>query len=181
MASTLTGGNITVTLTGTITAPIANGGVNQSLSLPAPSAGTVAQAGKYTKSIATGTGNGQANALASLSGTITAGTPVDIDLTAIPQGGQTLTLTAVKSILVQEVSTTPTQANTLLVGDSSGTLTNAITAFWSLATGREVIGSQGAWVRDDYYGFTVDSSHKVLRLNAGAGTAIYQIDIAGKQ
>lgn len=182
MAGTLTGGSVRLTLTGTYSETLASGGVVRTTVLPASAAGSNgAVAGVYSDTFTNGTSTGMSNAIVTLSGSVTAGSPVDIDLTAIAQGSNTITLTSVKAILIQESSTVAVQANTLLVGDSSGTLTNAITAFWTVNTGRDIIGSQGALMKVNQYGFTVDGSHKVLRINAGSGGANYQIDIEGTQ
>lgn len=182
MAGTLTNGSVRVTLNGTYSEALASGGVIRTTSLPSSAVGANgANAGISTDTFTNGTSNGMANVLVSISGSVTAGSPVDIDLTAIPQGATTITLTGVKAMLAQEVSAVGVQANTLLMGDSSGTLTNAITAFWTVNTGRDIIGSQGCILKSNPYGFTVDSSHKVLRINAGVGGANYQIDILGTQ
>ncbi len=137
-------------------------------------------AGTYKVMIDNGIGIGEANVLASVIGTVTAGTPLDIDLTDIPAAGtmEPIVLTGVKGILIQETSA-PIGSNYLLVGDSSGALTNAWRAPWTVATGQDRVGSGGAKVRYNPLGYTVDSSHKILRLNADSGIVLFQLDIIG--
>ncbi len=84
----------------------------------------------------------------------------------------------IKAILIQETSS-PIGSNLLLVGDSSGTLTNAFTAFWTVNTGQGRVGSGGAISYSNPLGYTVDASHKVLKIATNTGTATYQIDIIG--
>ncbi len=137
-------------------------------------------AGMYKVMIDNGTSSGQANVLASVAGTLTAGTPLDIDLTDMVDAGtmDPVILTGIKGILIQETSPV-LGSNTLLIGDSSGTLTNAFSDFWTRATGQERVGSGGAMIRNNPLGYTVNSTHRILRLNADSGTVVFQVDIIG--
>ncbi len=171
MATVLSGASVRFNLNATETTAVGAG--NRVMQFASP-------AGIYTDTLANGTSSAQANCIASIVGTLTSGTPADINLRTLTLAGvdDPLTLTGIKSLLIQE-TTDPIGTNYLLVGDSSGTLTNAITAFWSVASGQQKIGSGGAWGTQNPLGFTVDASHYVLRLNANTGTVIYQIDLIG--
>lgn len=173
MATTLTGGSVRFNLNGTEATDVGAGTRTMTFASPA---------GVYTNSLANGTSSAQANCIASILGTLTAGTPVDINFKTLTLAGidDPLALTAITSILVQEKTTT-IGSNYLLVGDSSGILTNALTAFWTVATGQERIGSTGAWGINNPIGYTVDGSHFILRLNANTGTVIYQVDLIGRK
>lgn len=169
--STLTGGGCRISLTGTETAAV--GASSKALST----------AGNYFISLATGTGSLQGNAVASISGTVTAGTPVTLTLNALASAGlaDTLVLTAVKELLLQDTSSVVAAGN-LQLGDSTGTLTNAWTAPWVTADGVNKLNSRGALaiIAPDT-GYVVDNTHKVLILKSSSGAIPYQIDIIGTQ
>lgn len=168
--STLTGGQVRFILSGTETETVGAG--SRSIALANP-------AGYYSSTITSGTASGFGNTIASITGTANS-TGSSIDLTNLVAAGidDPLTLTSIRGFVIQETSTS-NNSNYLLVGDSSGTLTNAFTAPWTLATGQERIGSTGSWASSNPIGFTVDSTHKVLKVASSSGVVSYQIDIIG--
>ena len=133
----------------------------------------------FSATVANGSQNSQGNVVASISGTI--GTsPTTINLKTLTLAGATdpIAFATIKGMIVQE-TTSPVGTNYLLMGDSTGTLTNAFTGFLNTATGVEKISSGGARAFYDVYGFTVGASTYLLQLAANSGTATYQIDIIG--
>lgn len=170
---TLTGGTARFNLAGTETVGI--GATTKQMTLASP-------AGQYALSLSNGTGGASTgNTVASLLGTLTSGTPVDINLRTLTLAGvdSPITFTNISAALVQEK--TSGGSNFLLVGDSSGTLTNAITAFWNTATSQEKVPAGGAVGFAGPAGYTVDATHCILRLNANTGTVVYQVDLIGAQ
>lgn len=167
----LTNGSVRFNLSGTETEAV--GAASRSMTFTSP-------AGVYSLTVANGTSSSQGNCVFSISGTLSAGTPVDIDLTNLVAAGidDPLTLTGVTSLLIQE-KTSPIGSNYLLVGDSSGTLTNAWVAPWNRTGSQDKISSGGAEALCSPLVMVVDSTHKVLRLNANTGTVSYQIDGIG--
>ncbi len=170
MATVLSGGQVRFNLSGTETTAV--GAAFRTMQMQSP-------AGVYSTSIANGTTSAQGNTLASITGT-TNSTGISIDLQNLVLAGidDPLTLVQIKAILIQETSS-PIGSNLLLIGDSSGTLTNAFTAFWTLPTGQGRVGSGGAVSYSNPLGYTVDASHKILKILTNSGTATYQIDIIG--
>jgi len=169
MATTLSGGSVRFNLAATETTAV--GATNRVMQL--------SPAGSYSATVANGTASSQANCLASVTGT--AGTtPVLINLSSLTLSGvdDPLVLTSIRGILIQE-TTSPIGSNYLLVGDSAGTLTNAITGFWNSSSGSEKICSGGARAIYSPLGVTVDASHCLLQVVANSGTVAYQIDIIG--
>ncbi len=134
-------------------------------------------AGFYSDLLTNGTGTSQANGISSITGTVTAGSPVQIDL-QLPD--PLTTLSSIKTILIKE-TTNPKGSNHLLVGDSAGTLSNACTIFWTRPTGTQVIASGGASVLHNPQGYAILAPNSKLQLAADTGTATYQIDLIGVQ
>lgn len=170
MATTLSGAGARFLLSGTETTSI--GAANRVMNMTSP-------AGAYQTTISNGTSSGQGNTMASITGTASS-TGVSIDLQNLVAAGidDPLTLVQIKAVIIQETSTS-SGSNYLLVGHSSGTLTNAWTAPWTVATGQERIGSQGAWGQSNPLGFTVDATHKILWIQSSTGVVSYQIDLIG--
>lgn len=137
----------------------------------------VGNSGIYTLNYTTGSGTDQANAQISLRGTIASGNHVDIDLMNMSLAGldEPAVLSNVKSALIQETAGT----GTLLVGDATGTLTNAFTGWWGTATSQETVKPLGAISRACAEGTGVTPSTRILRLSATGGNAGYQVDLVG--
>ena len=169
MATTLSGGSVRFNLTATETTAV--GATNRVMSL--------APAGSYSATIANGTASSQANTLASVTGTVGT-TAITINLRTLTLAGvdDPLTFTSIRGILIQE-TTSPIGSNYLIAGDSTGTLTNAVTGFWNSSSSTEKVSSGGAVAAYNPIGVTVDASHYLLQLVANSGTATYQIDIIG--
>lgn len=143
---------------------------------------SMTMAATYSKTLTDGTVAGAGNSLLSLVGTVTAGTPVDIDLQAVLNAGLTdsTTLTNVKCLMLMHTGTVT--GRNLQIGDSTGTLTNAWVAPWLTAAGGVKVGMGGAVaIADPDVGYTVDGTHKVLRITSSLGAVPYQIDIIGVQ
>lgn len=169
MATTLSGGGIRFSLTGTEAVDV--GGSQKSISLSA----------NAFKTLASGTASLQGNAVATVRGTVTAGTPATLNLYSLTGAGvdDPLTFTSIKGILVQDLNTSPA-AGKLSLGDSTGTVTSAFTAFWATADGCDVIDSTGATAKyGPDAGYTVDNTHKYLILKSSSGSIPYQIDLLG--
>ncbi len=170
MATVLSGGQVRFNLSGTETTPV--GAASRVMNMQSP-------AGVYNSTISNGTTSAQGNTLASITGTTNStGISIDLQNLVLASIDDPLTLVQIKSILIQETSS-PIGSNYLLVGDSSGTLTNAFTAPFTVATGQARVGSGGAIALNNPLGYTVDSTHKILKVLTNTGTGTYQIDIIG--
>jgi hypothetical protein len=130
--------------------------------------------------ISAGTGAGQANEMWSETLTFTADTPVDLDLTALTgEGGRDVSFAAIKYL--QVINADSVVGHDVLVGDSG---TDDWSAPWSSATNKETVPSGGgaktqagnvvgnSMVKENWTaaGWTVDSTHKILRLDPGSHT-----------
>jgi len=175
MANTLSGAMFRISLNGSVTAP-AGASVAQL---------TAATNAALATAIASGTGNGQANAIVSYAGTVSTGTPVTVDLCGLAGLVNPTLLTGIKAILIQNQSQTVGQD--LTFGDVSGVITNEWTAPFGTAAGAIIAhaGSAagqplGAIAMQSPIGYAVDGSHHLLTVTAAAGTNVpFQIDIIG--
>lgn len=121
-----------------------------------------------------GTGSGQADAYWSDTRSVSAGSNDDIDLTAVVSE---LGFSAVKSIQVEVLST----SGVLLVG-KVGSVTNGWDGPFHSVTGcYQRVEAEGCWANHcTGAGWTVDATHKVLRVNnPGAASVSYRITLVG--
>lgn len=128
------------------------------------------------KSFANGTGANQAQHVWHDKRTLNAGASDNLDLTSLANAFGNLTLSKVKAIFVNILTTTSNYR--LNIGGAS---TNAWSAFVADATDKVVVGagSPFLWV-SLVDGGTVDSTHKVLKIeNPSAGAVQYEIWILG--
>ena len=133
-----------------------------------------------------GTSAPAGNVNASYKGTVSAGSPVSIDLTSAfvgPDGA--VAFTKILDMVIQNQSVT--SGNDLVIGDSTGAISNEWTAPFGAATGT-VLAQAGAAagqptgvvVLSGPLGFAVDSTHKILTITASAGTNVpFTIEVVG--
>ena len=127
--------------------------------------------------LANGTSANQADKVYAVSGTISSGTPLDLDLTALTDVfGVAVNMAEVVGFLLRNKSTTATQ--TLTVGNAAS---NAWVAWQSGTTPAVVIGPEGCllwWSPSD--GAAVTGTTKVLRIAASAASVAYEFIIFGR-
>lgn len=140
---------------------------------------TKLSAGKtISDSLANGTGLDQADQFYMVSGTVAAGTPVDIDLAGSLSNafGSTVTFARLKGIVIQNKTTTA--GAILQVGAGS----NPITSPW-LASGDGVnVGPDGVFMlwNPSAAGYAVTAtSADILRLTSASGTISYELYLIG--
>ena len=138
---------------------------------------TLTASRQYTQTLTDGTGNAKAQKIVEIEGTVTAGVPVDLDLTAATGGfpAATVNFAKVKGIQVENDAGS---GGSLTLGNSGANdwlgLVDGATATTTVEKGGVLCkGSPNA-------GMTVDGTHKILRLVAGAGTVTYRIVIVGE-
>lgn len=133
-----------------------------------------------TKSLTTGTGSGQANAFYAVQATATAGSDTDYDLTALTDSnGVALNFAKVRWFVLQ-IDSPVTGAYLIWLGTDTG-LTNPVT-LWKAANTNDT-NLMGITVNtSDIDGWTVDSSHRVLRLNNPTASSItYRMLLVGNR
>lgn len=140
---------------------------------------------QYFERLTYGTGAAQVNRFWEDERTVTAGSNDDIDLTAItmtiPVGSVTVGFSAVKSIQVENL--TSTTGYYLLVGKVSSVTNGWEGPFHTVAGGVQRVEPDGVYAnhQKSAAGWTVDSTHKVLRINnPSAGSITYRITLAGE-
>jgi hypothetical protein len=163
MASTVASPQITAAITATLTGGAA----------PATVSGNVNHTPSETPTV--GSSSGNVNKAYSVAGTVTSGSPVDIDLTAVTDPlGASLNFSQVHAILLENLSTTAGQDLTLGAGTNPLLAASTQLAYAGTAPGF-VLQNCGTT------GITVDSTHKTVRVAVAAGTGVgYKLTIIGK-
>jgi hypothetical protein len=134
----------------------------------------------YTQTVADGTGASQAKQVFSDTRTLAASGNDDLDLTALTVSaiGNTMTtnLTQLKGILIVNKSTT--SGDKLRIDTS---VTNGLQALTEAASGKIKIPPSGhLLISDPVDGMTVDSTHKIVRINNPSAHSIdYDIIVWG--
>lgn len=142
-------------------------------------------ANSYSERLTYGTGANQANTFWEDERTVTAGSNDDIDLTAIsmtaPIGTITDAFTCIKSIQIENQATTADYY--LLIGKVSSVTNGWEGPFSTVAGCVQRVEPEGCYSnhQKSAAGWTVDSTHKVLRINnPSAGSITYRITLAGE-
>ena len=123
-----------------------------------------------------------ADSLYHASGSIADAAFVDLNFaTMVDALGVACNLTKIYTIFVK--NTTAAGGATLHVGDSTGALANEWWAAWDNVAGMNKVAPQSALVLHNAAGWTVDATHKMLRLlhdGTGAADITYEIAIVGE-
>lgn len=128
---------------------------------------------------ALGTAAGNINAVYSIAGVVTAGTPVTYDMTALtdPAGNAIPALARVQGICIENLSVTAGQNIVLAGGTSNPLFSDQHTVQPNIET-LPVGGTSAIW--NPYPGFTVSGTTKTIKVTAAAGTAVpYALVIFG--
>jgi hypothetical protein len=124
-----------------------------------------------------GTGASAAQKTVTLNPTITtSGTTYDLSAVGPGALGANINFTKIKAIVVENTATTA--ANIITIGAAASSAWEA----WTTVAGSTGVARPGAaWFQaDPLVGFTVDATHKSLKLIAQSGTAIAKIVIIGE-
>lgn len=140
---------------------------------------------EYDERLTYGTGANQANTFWEDTRTVSAAANDDIDLTAIsmtaPIGTATVAFTCIKSVQIEVLTTT--SGYYLLVGKVSSVTNGWEGPFHTVAGCVQRIEAEGVYAnhQKSAAGWTVDSTHKVLRINnPSAGSVQYRITLTGE-
>lgn len=140
---------------------------------------------EYDERLTYGTGYGQSNTDWWDTRTVTAAANDDLDLTALtrtaPIGVATIAFTCIKSVQIEVLTTTT--GYYLLVGKVSSVTNGWEGPFHTVAGCVQRIEAEGVYAnhQKSAAGWTVDSTHKVLRINnPSAGSVQYRITLSGE-
>ncbi len=150
-----------------------------------PQQPTVQVTNKYEEFLTYGTGANQVNTCWWETRTVSAGANDDLDLTAItkstPAGTATVNFACIKAIQIENLSTTT--GDYLLVGKVSAVTNGWEGPFSTVSGGLQRVEAEGCYsnFQKSAAGWTVDSTHKVLRINnPGAAAISYRITLEGE-
>ena len=134
----------------------------------------------------TGSSAGQACKIATITGSVTASTPVSIDLYSLADASiiNPISFSGIRAIRIQNTGTTA--ANILLIGDASGSTSNSW-KFGQTTTTQLRLGAStstqksyieiATWNNSDLA--AISSTSRYLILDAVTGTTTYQVDVIG--
>lgn len=130
-----------------------------------------------TMNLVNGTGANKAQVLASDQRTLTTGTNETLDLKAMANAFGSAALTKIKAILFEVVTATTGYTLKVTAGASNG-----LSAFFSDASDELALQAGGGallWAPVD--GYTVDATHKTLKItNPSGGSVVYNIIVIGE-